>query len=59
MIFDMVNSEFGECGVTDEPISIQLFDTPQISVQNDLDFEKRLFDLINRLCSILNQYDHE
>jgi len=59
MIFDMVNNEFGECGVTDEPVSIQLFDTPQISVLNDLDFEKRLFDLINRLCSILNQYDHE
>ncbi|MFA6083440.1 hypothetical protein [Mucilaginibacter sp.] len=59
MIFDMVNNEFGECGVTDEPLSIQLFDTPQVSVLNDLDFEKRLFDLIDKLCGILNQYDHE
>jgi hypothetical protein len=58
-IFDMVNNEFGECGVTDEPVSIQLFDTPQTSILNDLDFEKRLFDLIDKLCSILNQYDHE
>ena len=59
MIFDMVNNEFGECGVTDEPVSIQVFDRPQASVLNDLDFEKQLFDLIDKLCGILNQYDHE
>lgn len=59
MIFDTVNNEFGECGIIDEPTSIQLFDTPQARVLNDLDFEKRLFDLIDKLCGILNKYDHE
>ncbi|MEZ2338370.1 hypothetical protein AB6735_22170 [Mucilaginibacter sp. RCC_168] len=59
MLFDTINNEFQECGVTDEPTSIQLFDTPQSKVLNDLDFEKRLFDLIDKLCGILNKYDHE
>jgi hypothetical protein len=59
MLFDTVNNEFQECGVTDEPIAVQLFDTPQARVLNDLDFEKRLFELIDKLCGILTQYDHD
>jgi len=59
MLFDMVNNEFQEYGITDEPTSIQLFDTPQTKVLNDLNFESRLFDLIDKLCGILNQYDHD
>lgn len=59
MLFEMINNEFQECGVTDEPTSIQLFDTPEAKPMNDLDFEKRLFDLIDKLCGILNKYDHE
>ena len=59
MLFEMINNEFQECGVTDEPTSIQLFDTPDAKPINDLDFEKRLFDLIDKLCGILIKYDHE
>jgi hypothetical protein len=59
MLFDTVNNEFGECGIMDEPTSVQLFDTPQTSIINDLDFEKRLFELIDKLCGILNKYDHD
>ncbi|GAA3989789.1 hypothetical protein GCM10022210_48960 [Mucilaginibacter dorajii] len=59
MLFDTINNEFQECGVTDEPTAVQLLDTPQPRILNSLDFEKRLFDLIDKLCGILNQYDHE
>ncbi|WP_091154465.1 hypothetical protein [Mucilaginibacter pineti] len=59
MLFEMINNEFQECGVTDEPTSVRLFDIPEAKPDNDLDFEKRLFDLIEKLCALLNKYDHE
>ncbi|MGF7079636.1 hypothetical protein [Mucilaginibacter sp. UYCu711] len=59
MLFDMVNNEFQECGITDEPMSIQFFDTPQTDFVNDLNFENRLFNLIDNLCELLDPYDHD
>ncbi|MBT2560176.1 hypothetical protein J7E50_02935 [Pedobacter sp. ISL-68] len=58
-LFDMVNNDFQEYGVIDEPTAIQLFDTRNSAVLNDLGFEKRLFELIDKLCEILNKYDHD
>jgi hypothetical protein len=59
MLFEMVNNEFQEYGVTDEPMVIQLYDSPQTLPLNDLNFEKRLFELMDKLCEILNKYDHD
>jgi hypothetical protein len=59
MLFEMVNNEFQEYGVTDEPMVIQLHDSPQTLPLNDLNFEKRLFELMDKLCEILNKYDHD
>ena len=59
MLYEMVNNEFQEYGVTDEPTIIQLYDSPQSQPLNDLNFEKRLFELIDKLCEILNGYDHD
>jgi len=59
MLFEMVNNEFQECGITDEPMSVQYFDTPQTQITNELNFERRLFDLIDKLCAILNPYDND
>lgn len=57
VLFDMVNNEFGECGVTDEPVAIQWFDGAENTQPENFDFEKRLLDGIDRLCSLLNPYD--
>ena len=37
----MVNNEFQEYGVTDEPMVIQLYDSQQTQPLNDLNFEKK------------------
>ena len=59
MLFEMVNNEFQEYGVTDEPMIIRLHDSPQTLPLNDLNFENRLFELMDKLCEILNRYDHD
>jgi hypothetical protein len=59
MLFEMVNNDFQECGVTDEPLSIQFFDQPQSAFTGGLDFEQRLFDLIDKLCELTDRYDHD
>lgn len=59
MLFEMINNEFQEYGVTDEPMVIQLHDRPQALPLNDLNFEQRLFELMDKLCEILNRYDHD
>lgn len=58
MLFEMVNNDFQECGITDEPVVLQLFDSPQTTFTGTLDFENRLFGLISQLCELLNPYDH-
>ncbi|WP_345951301.1 hypothetical protein ABDD95_07675 [Mucilaginibacter sp. PAMB04274] len=59
MLFEMVNNDFQECGITDEPTSIRLFDTLQATKGDDLAYERKLFELIDGLCEFLNPYDHD
>jgi hypothetical protein len=59
MLFEMINNEIQECGITDEPMIVQVFDSPQNQPLNDLNFEKRLFELIDQLCKILNPYEYD
>jgi hypothetical protein len=59
MLYEMVNNELQEYGISEEPAVIQVFDSPQSKPLNDLNFEKSLFELIDKLCDILNPYDYD
>ena len=54
-LFETVNSEFNECTIMEEPIIIKKFDGSTISDKN-LDFENRIFPLIEELIYILNNF---
>ncbi len=54
-LFETINSEFNECTVIEEPIIIKKFDGSNISDKN-LDFENRIFPLIEELIYILNNF---
>lgn len=54
-LFETVNSEFNECTIMEEPMIIKKFDGSNISDKN-LDFENRLFPLIEELIYILNNF---
>ena len=54
-LFETVNSELQECTTMQEPIVIKKFDGNSISNTN-LDFENRLFPLIEELIYILNNF---
>ena len=54
-LFETVNSEFQECTTMEEPIVIKTFDGSNIT-NNNLDFENRLFPLIEELIYILNNF---
>lgn len=56
---DIINTNFQEMGIIDEPIAVQLFDVSDDRLPEDFDFEKRLFSLIDRLSHLLQQYDYE
>lgn len=58
-LLEMINGSFQERPVMDEPTAIHFFDTMPDPDQKDFDFENRLFDLIERLRDLLNDYDHE
>jgi hypothetical protein len=58
-LFEMIESEFNERGYVDEPVFLQWFDRGQELLAGDFDFEKRLFEGIDRLASLLNPYDNE
>jgi hypothetical protein len=51
----MVNDEFNECSQMEQPTLMQVYDTKNNSTIEGLDFEYRLFPLINDLCTLLNQ----
>ena len=53
MLFETINAELNECSITEEPIIIKKFDGSRIS-ENNLDFENRLFPLIEELIYILS-----
>jgi hypothetical protein len=51
---EMVNSEFNEKGNTQEPVLVKVYDNQLDRNTDTLDFEHRLFDLIDNLCILLN-----
>jgi hypothetical protein len=58
-LFEMINAHFQEIAYMDEPMHVQLFDSPPENLTPDFDFEIRLFDLINKLSKLLSDYDYE
>jgi len=52
---DSINNEFNEYGAMEEPTICKRFDGSDITTSN-LDFENRLFPLLNELCSLLCNY---
>ncbi len=58
-LLEMINCSFQERPVMDEPTAVYYFDTLPDPDRKDFDFENRLFDLIERLRDLLNNYDHE
>ncbi|KUJ58346.1 hypothetical protein [Chryseobacterium aquaticum] len=52
-IIDSVNNEFNEYGDVQEPMIFKTFDGKDIS-DKSLDFENRVFRIINKLCAILH-----
>jgi hypothetical protein len=54
-IEESINSEFNEYGAMDEPTILKCFAGEQLP-QNSLDFESRLFALLDELCALLYNY---
>jgi hypothetical protein len=52
---DTINNEFNEYGAMEEPTISKRFDGSEIPTAN-LDFENRLFDLLNDLSGLLYEY---
>lgn len=52
---DCINNEFNEYGVMEEPTISKRFDGSEMQASN-LDFENRLFELLNDLCGLLYEY---
>lgn len=50
----MVNDEFNECSEIEEPTLLQIYDNENLLSTEALDFEYRIFPLINDLCTLLN-----
>ncbi|TGD59010.1 hypothetical protein [Flavobacterium humi] len=54
-IVESINNEFNEYGVMDEPTICKCFDGRDVTSTN-LDFENRLFALLDDMCSLLYNY---
>jgi len=54
-LIDMVNSEMQECSQIEEPCIQKKFDGSSID-SNNLCFENHLFELLNKLCNLLNRF---
>lgn len=54
-LFEMVNNEFAEYGDIEEPVIKKCFDSKTLT-GNSLDFEHRLFTLLDDLIYLLNTY---
>lgn len=52
-LMDCVNNEFNEYGETQEPMIFKIFAGSNITDKN-LDFESKLFKILNELCRLLN-----
>lgn len=57
-VTDCINNEFNEYGKIDEPIICKTFDGRELN-QTDLDFENRLFNVLNDLCGLLYDYERQ
>ncbi|WP_199117835.1 hypothetical protein [Pedobacter sp. ASV28] len=55
---DSISSEFNEYGAMEEPTLVKSFDAREITA-TDLDFENRLFALLDDLCSLFYDYKME
>ncbi|WP_413998080.1 hypothetical protein ACMDB5_09800 [Flavobacterium sp. W1B] len=51
----MINDEFNECSEMEQPTLTQIYDAQNNPSIEGLDFEYRIFPLINDLCTLLNQ----
>lgn len=51
----MVNDEFNECSQMEQPSLRQVYDRQDNPCPQGLDFEYRIFPLLNDLCTLLNQ----
>lgn len=54
-IEESINNEFNEYGSMDEPTILKYFAGNELT-QNSLDFESRLFALLDELCALLHNY---
>ncbi|MDW8848908.1 hypothetical protein SD960_02295 [Flavobacterium sp. MMLR14_040] len=52
-----INNEFNEYGAMDEPTIIKCFDGKELT-EKSLDFESRLFNLLEDMCALLSNYKH-
>ncbi|MFH6936337.1 hypothetical protein [Flavobacterium sp. FlaQc-30] len=50
----VINDEFNECSEIEEPILLQIYDAQNELTPKALDFEYRIFPLLNDLCTLLN-----
>lgn len=50
-----INDQFNECGEIAEPTLLQVFDGKREHSSKALDFEYRIFPLLNDLCTLLNK----
>lgn len=55
-IAESINNEFNEYGSMDEPTVCKRFDGTDVT-NNSLDFENRLFALLDDMCSLLYNYE--
>jgi len=57
-IEESINSEFNEYGAMDEPTILKCFDGSELT-ENSLDFESRLFALLDDMCALLYNYKYQ
>ena len=57
-IEESINNEFNEYGAMDEPTILKCFDGSELT-ENSLDFESRLFNLLDDMCSLLYNYKYQ
>ena len=58
-IQENINSEFNECGTMEQPEITRIFGRNSPTNPESLDFDNRLFDAIDNLCYLLNNYSYE
>lgn len=56
-IEESINNEFNEYGSMDEPTILRCFDGNELA-QNSLEFESRLFALLDDMCALLYNYNN-